>query len=427
MATAYFSTNTELGLVNALTQSLTLYLPNNSPTGKSIFIKDAAGNSLVSTITVRPQGTDTFEDGSIFQTLNSAYESLQLVYNSGKWYINGGTMFNTVRTSTLQALNVFTSNLSSLNTSVSTFQIWDRQTSSIGTFNSISSFLYYNGYNIGGGLRTAIPQVVNRFTFIPAILPGLTLWLDAADIGTQFLDTTGASPITATGQSVAYWKDKTNNNFYTQTTLATRPTTSFASLNGYNTLAFSGSQLLQTTVNQGLPLGSANGTYFIVSQTTNGTATPYVQGIFAFGANGGTQFGFGFNNNGVNNERYYLGTSGGGGGTIDGTNVYNTFTICSTTLSGTNSQSAAWRNGTTFSVQFGPYSLNISPTNPTYIGYESIQINNGYLTGNIAEILVYNVVFSTFQRQQIEGYLAWKWGLQAGLPASHPFKNAPPS
>ena len=120
MATAYFSTNTELGLVNALNQSLTLYLPQTPLTGKSIFIKDAAGNSLVSTITVRPQGTDIFEDGSVFQTLNSAYESLQLVYNSGKWYINGGTMFNTVRTSTLQALNVFTSNLSSLNTSVST-------------------------------------------------------------------------------------------------------------------------------------------------------------------------------------------------------------------------------------------------------------------------------------------------------------------
>ena len=55
MATAYFSTNTELGLVNALNQNLTLYLPQNAPTGKSIFIKDAAGNSLVSTITVRPQ------------------------------------------------------------------------------------------------------------------------------------------------------------------------------------------------------------------------------------------------------------------------------------------------------------------------------------------------------------------------------------
>ena len=42
------------------------------------------------------------------------------------------------------------------------------------------------------------------------------------------------------------------------------------------------------------------------------------------------------------------------------------------------------------------------------------------------EILVYNRVLITFQRQQMEGYLAWKWGLQANLPANHPFKNAPP-
>ena len=69
---------------------------------------------------------------------------------------------------------------------------------------------------------SALPSVTsltptNAFANTLPTVPGLVLWLDAADIGTQFLDTTGASPVTATGQSVAYWKDKTNNNFYTQT------------------------------------------------------------------------------------------------------------------------------------------------------------------------------------------------------------------
>jgi len=425
MALSFISTNTELALVSALNQSLTLCLPSNPPPGKSLFIKDATGNSVLSTIIVSTANSYLYEDSSFIQTINSAYESMQLVFNSNTWYINGGTMFNTYRTSTLQGQNVITSNLSSGTVSISSFQISDARTSNVGTFNTISSFLYYNGYNIGGGLRTAIYQTLNRFTFIPAILPGLTLWLDASDLSTLFLDTAGTSQISATGQSVGYWKDKTNSNFYVQTTLASRPTTSFASLNGYNTVAFNGSQLLTTTVNQGLPLGTANGSFFIVSQTTNGTATPSIQGIFAFGATGG-QFGFGFNNVSANNERYYLGTNSGANGTIDGTNVYNTFTICSATLSGTNSQSAAWRNGTAFSVQTASYTLNILPTHNTYVGYESIFGNNGFLTGNIAEILVFSVVFSTFQRQQIEGYLAWKWGLQSGLPASHPFKNAPP-
>jgi hypothetical protein len=30
------------------------------------------------------------------------------------------------------------------------------------------------------------------------------------------------------------------------------------------------------------------------------------------------------------------------------------------------------------------------------------------------------------RRQTVEGYLAWKWGLVANLPAAHPFKNRPP-
>jgi hypothetical protein len=50
----------------------------------------------------------------------------------------------------------------------------------------------------------------------------------------------------------------------------------------------------------------------------------------------------------------------------------------------------------------------------------------GYWHGQIAEVLYYTGLFTTLQRQQIEGYLAWKWGLQALLPSGHPYKNAPP-
>ena len=46
---------------------------------------------------------------------------------------------------------------------------------------------------------------------------------------------------------------------------------------------------------------------------------------------------------------------------------------------------------------------------------------------DIAEVILYNSVLTTLQVQQIEGYLAWKWGLQGNLPVGHPYKNAPPS
>jgi hypothetical protein len=47
--------------------------------------------------------------------------------------------------------------------------------------------------------------------------------------------------------------------------------------------------------------------------------------------------------------------------------------------------------------------------------------------GNISEVIVYNSVISDTQRQQAEGYLAWKWGLKDSLPSSHPYKLFPPS
>jgi len=76
--------------------------------------------------------------------------------------------------------------------------------------------------------------------------------------------------------------------------------------------------------------------------------------------------------------------------------------------------------------------LNISnSTNPdlnnglTTIGGSPGQ-NNFYLNGTISEVIIYDSVLSLEQRQQVEGYLVWKWGLQKQLPANHSFLNAKP-
>jgi len=44
----------------------------------------------------------------------------------------------------------------------------------------------------------------------------------------------------------------------------------------------------------------------------------------------------------------------------------------------------------------------------------------------IGEILLYQTAHTTSDRQKLEGYLAWKWGLQGNLPAGHPYKSAAP-
>ena len=69
---------------------------------------------------------------------------------------------------------------------------------------------------------------------------------------------------------------------------------------------------------------------------------------------------------------------------------------------------------------------NRSPLN----NWEGGSIGNyagNFYAGNIFEVLIYNTALdSDAKRQKIEGYLAWKWGLQANLDTTHPHKNVAP-
>lgn len=47
--------------------------------------------------------------------------------------------------------------------------------------------------------------------------------------------------------------------------------------------------------------------------------------------------------------------------------------------------------------------------------------------GSIAEYVMTTGIVSDADRQKLEGYMAHKWGLQASLPAGHPYKSAPPT
>ena len=48
------------------------------------------------------------------------------------------------------------------------------------------------------------------------------------------------------------------------------------------------------------------------------------------------------------------------------------------------------------------------------------------MTGDIAEILVGGATLTTANREKIEGYLAWKYGLQANLPSDHTYRFSKP-
>lgn len=50
-----------------------------------------------------------------------------------------------------------------------------------------------------------------------------------------------------------------------------------------------------------------------------------------------------------------------------------------------------------------------------------------YFDGYLSEIVHLNAAPTMAERQLVEGYLAWKFGLQANLPAGHPYKSAKPT
>ena len=51
---------------------------------------------------------------------------------------------------------------------------------------------------------------------------------------------------------------------------------------------------------------------------------------------------------------------------------------------------------------------------------------NANLNGSLKEMIVMDDATDA-EVQKLEGYLAWKWGLEGNLPAGHPYKSSPPT
>jgi hypothetical protein len=69
--------------------------------------------------------------------------------------------------------------------------------------------------------------------------------------------------------------------------------------------------------------------------------------------------------------------------------------------------------GATTDLNFG-----VNATSSNHIRYSQ--------TSEFYEIVMFNSYLTLQQIQQVEGYLAWKWGLQNNLPSNHPYKKISP-
>jgi len=75
----------------------------------------------------------------------------------------------------------------------------------------------------------------------------------------------------------------------------------------------------------------------------------------------------------------------------------------------------------------GPLNIPFAAGTTTTIGQ---QLGAGYIAYNFdgyaMEIIIFKSVLPQEQIQKVEGYLAWKWGLNKQLPYNHPYKSKAP-
>lgn len=225
------------------------------------------------------------------------------------------------------------------------------------------------------------------------------LWLDAAD----------SSTITQSGGLVSQWSDKSGNARHaTQAIAASQPAYISSSFNSLPALTFDG---VNDRLLHGLTTGGAS-TIFVVYRL-NQAQTSY-RVLISIGPNNTTGSMFLARTTATVMGSY--GTSD-----INSNHPYqiNVPTISAMEDSDDSTAKNFWVNG----ANAGVFTANPSGQPIAHLG----GIDGQACAVTIAECVVLPSVASSTTRQRIEGYLAWKWGLVANLPADHPYKTARPT
>jgi hypothetical protein len=250
--------------------------------------------------------------------------------------------------------------------------------------------------------------------------------LDAADASTFTL---------SSGSNVSTWIDKSGSNSSLSNTTSNPPI--FITYNGYPTVSFRGSLSGTSNIlsNQTFSVAPANISIFIVTQTLQNGSGYVHPGILTICPNplSGDDYRNGLSITGGNSTSGIFDVYGGGtGNTITGIEYSGSGLTPRGVYSIVNTSNVmfGYANGT----QRGTNTFTYNATNVGIgLGMRFFQSSFGAgsgtaaFDGNISEVILYNTALNTTQRQTVEGYLAWKWGLQASLPAGHPFKTAAPT
>lgn len=247
----------------------------------------------------------------------------------------------------------------------------------------------------------------------PLSLTGVTcaLWMDGADTTTM----------TTSGTTITRMNDKSGNG-YNSTAIGGAPALTANAINGLPAISFNGSSYI-TGCNANT---NTTGTFFVIATLASGQGagqqytSPYVFSRVVSGSscynevqsinglacqNPATSLVLSPQRTNVNGPTYTLSN-------------YNTAfmhaIVCNgTTMAGYGNGSASGSTASSGNFAYTFYNIGSQTYSYAAIGY------NYYWVGYIGEVIAFNNALSDPQRQQVEGYLAQKWGLTAYLPAGH--------
>jgi hypothetical protein len=259
--------------------------------------------------------------------------------------------------------------------------------------------IVYSQQSIPKALSLPYPVIFTPLQIQPG---SCQLWLDGADPA-------GTGIVPANGTVLTSWIDKSGKS--KNATGVNSPTVVTSAVNSLSVVSYNGSSYSYSSIAAG---SFSSGMVIFIVYKVNGIVT-YCAPITRTIGN------MGYPIDQYNSVRYMGGPGGiaGGGSSWSHASATSTTLFTQIILTSGNILSE-YVNGTSETVTGAfPYSDTASFV---YIGTRDDKVTsfNGYM----CEAIVYNAVFTTPQQQQVEGYLASKWGLQANLPANHPYKNS---
>jgi hypothetical protein len=337
--------------------------------------------------------------------------------------VNDGTFVNTYLNGTVQT----TENISRAGTFAYTnYVIGARAGSTTNVFYTgyIGEVLIFNsaltntqlnqvqGY-LGWKWKTnATMDLTNQFYYYPPIVRGF-LPFDIS-IPEYWFDATDSTTIQLSGNFLTTWLNKgslTNSN--ATPTTANTSTSGTTRINGNNLINIPITQRLQFTGS----FPNMGRTRFIVTRQTSAGDVTY---MFQGGTSTSGNDYLGISTNGLIEVAQGIANRMLTSAIPAQTNLMSLLTFFNSSVATGNNRIALNGSNVTLTTSVVASSYNTGSIT-TFLGH------TGGPGQDIGEFISFNQNLTLDEIYKIEGYLAWKWGLQSSLPSTHPYKILPPA